>query len=597
MSPPRKQDVATDVGVAHPSRVDLVSFFLRSKALQTKRLLTDTVRPNRSLKDGTEEDFPFVIAESTSPLRTNVDSRERYLQFGKIQNLRLACQRIHHKVLAPGDIFSFWRQVGVPWRLRGFQQGREVREGCVIPTTGGGLCQMSGSLLHVALSAGCELIERHRHSALPTDVPYDPSRDATIFWNYVDLRFRSPNEILFECHLTNEALVVRVRAKSSRLPSSQIETEYTQRIPHRIGASCSTCFKTACARQCGPSKEAQSEFAKTAFLIDEPQVEFDTYVHNAIRATDQVLMSCSPGPDSPLERNHRRLVARASPLFRLRRAWKLRSTVLRGGTVARTHFDLAQILAKTYGEHVDYDVEHLCVAQPLLPHVWEAGLLGGRSFDVLMYRLPVKTLEKKLEQASTLYPYCRTLEEFRAPKWFADAEEQALNAARRIVTPHPQIAALFKNAFRVAWEVPSHDTRAGRDDRERDLIVFFGPTIGRKGAYAVREIVKEMGFELTLVGSELEGPDFWRGLPVRRIEPANLCWSRIHTVLQPALFEFWPRHLLRAQAAGSRLVISPCCGIEEDRRSGVYHVPFGDTASAVAILEKLLAGRGATLCV
>jgi len=77
----------------------------------------------------------------------------------------------------------------------------------------------------------------------------------------------------------------------------------------------------------------------------------------------------------------------------------------------------------------------------------------------------------------------------------------------------------------------------------------------------------------------------------------QLPWRSIHTVLQPALFEYWPRHLLRAYAAGSRLVVSPFCGIEEDRDRGIYHVPFGDTASALAIMESILASRGNLLCV
>jgi hypothetical protein len=106
-----------------------------------------------------------------------------------------------------------------------------------------------------------------------------------------------------------------------------------------------------------------------------------------------------------------------------------------------------------------------------------------------------------------------------------------------------------------------------------------------------------MGFELTIVGSELEGPDFWQGLRVRRASLASLPWNRIHTVLQPSLFEFWPRQLLRAHAAGSRLVISPGCGIEEDHQSGIYHVPFGDTESAINIMETLLANQGVTSCV
>jgi VanW like protein len=596
MNAPSGQHGPTKAGTAHPSKTAVLSFFFRSTALQSQRLLADTLWRDRPLKNGNDEKFPFVLAESVTPLRTNTDPREHYLHLGKIENLRLACRQIHCKVLAPGDTFSFWRQVGGPWRLRGFKKGREVREGCVIPTTGGGLCQLSGSLLQVAMSAGCELIERHRHSALPADVLYDASRDATIFWNYVDLRFRVPLPILFECYLTTNELVVRMRAKSPKPSVFRIEAACAQHVPLRIEASCYTCFKTACLRQCNPHGEEKPGSYKTAFLIDEPQAELNAYVNRSVRSGDHLLQNSS-GTDLRFEGDRSRLVTKAFPLFRLRRAWKLRSTVLRGGTVAKAHFELAQLLARTYCKHVDYDVEHICLAQTLLPQVWKAGSLAGRSFDVLMYRLPINVLEEKLERATALYPYSKTLEEFRAPKWFAEAEEEALRAARRIVTPHPQIAALFKNAMRIAWDMPSREIKAGSGDREKDLVVFFGPTIARKGAYAVREIVKQLGCELTAVGSELEGPDFWRGLRVRRIELASLPWDRIHTVLQPALFEFWPRHLLRAQAAGSHLLISDCCGIEENHENGVYHVPFGDPASAVAIMETLLANRGKALCV
>ena len=594
MNAPRRLYERIQMGTTHPSPLALVSFFVRSRAFQTKRLIKDTFAPYRPLRFGTTAEFPFVLAESVSVLRTNIDARERSLLLGKIQNLRVASQKLHRRVLLPGEIFSFWRQVGAPWRMRGFTKGREVREGCVVPTTGGGLCQLSGSLLEVALSVDCELIERHCHTALPADVAYDPRRDATLFWNYVDLRFRTPVPILFECYLTGEALVVRVRGKSPQATTVRIESEPKQGTPLRIGSSCYTCFKTSCLLQCDPAKEDDAGGRRTAFLIDEPQPEFEAYIGGLIRSRDQLLMQV-PSWSAWRGQFHDR--AKTFPLFRFLRAWKLRSTVLRGGTVARAHFELAAVLARTYCKQIAYDVEHLCVAQTLLPHLWKSGVLGARTFDVLMHRLPVKSLEGKLDRASSIYPECKTLEEFRAPKWFAEAEEQALGAARRIVTPHPEIAALFNTSFRLAWMKSTGETRPRTSVEGKDLVVFFGPTLARKGAYAVRDIAREMGFELTLVGSDLEGADFWRGVRVKRSRSVDLPWHRIHTVLQPALFDFWPRQLLRAHASGSRLVISPDCGIQEDRNSGVHHVPFGDTKAAIAIMETLLTDRREMLCV
>src|SRR5258708_3837582 len=102
------------------SMASIASFAVRSKALQLKRALGDTTSKLPSLVKGASEDFPFVVAESVSPLHTSYAPSEAPLLVGKIDNLRLACPQFHHRVLNGGEIFSFWRQVGPPWRMRGF---------------------------------------------------------------------------------------------------------------------------------------------------------------------------------------------------------------------------------------------------------------------------------------------------------------------------------------------------------------------------------------------------------------------------------------------------------------------------------------------
>jgi hypothetical protein len=245
---------------SHPTLLAMGSFVVRSKALQARRAVVDTIGELPRLREGVVADFPFVIAESTSPLCTSHDPREMPLLLGKIENLRLACRQIHHCVLDRGEIFSFWRQVGPPWRSRGFVAGREVREGCVIPTTGGGLCQLSGSLLEVALRLDFELIERHRHTALPADVPYDARRDATLFWNYMDLRFRSATAVFFESYLTEDSLIVRLRGKVPRSPVSQLTTggaNQAQFSKQVVVESCFACNQTGCIRHHYPAVVAE----------------------------------------------------------------------------------------------------------------------------------------------------------------------------------------------------------------------------------------------------------------------------------------------------------------------------------------------------
>jgi len=132
-----------------------------------------------------------LLAEDESRLYSLADPRERALELGKVQNLRIAAAAIDGIVLAPGETFGFWRAAGRATRGKGYVIGRELRQGCVIPTIGGGLCQLTNALSRIAHRAGMEIVERHSHSVHPEGFFIDGSTDATVFWNYVDFRFRS----------------------------------------------------------------------------------------------------------------------------------------------------------------------------------------------------------------------------------------------------------------------------------------------------------------------------------------------------------------------------------------------------------------------
>jgi vancomycin resistance protein YoaR len=215
-----------------------------------KRGLADAATLVPRLREGRVEDYPFVLKESISPLFTSHAAGEKPLLMGKIRNLRLACGQIHGRVLGRGEGFSFWRQVGPPWRLRGFVTGREVRAGCIIPTTGGGLCQLSGSLFELAVALGFEITERHRHTALPPDVLHDPNRDATVFWNYIDLRFRGSFSALLESSVTEDSLIVRLRGMEPH-PVVPLKTQLvhlTQINRQEQVESCFTCSEVGCMR-------------------------------------------------------------------------------------------------------------------------------------------------------------------------------------------------------------------------------------------------------------------------------------------------------------------------------------------------------------
>ena len=124
-----------------------------------------------------------VIGEARAKLWTQVSDAEFPLTAGKVENLRISAQALHGLVIPPSEIFSFWRQLGRTTRGKGYTVGRELREGCMIPNRGGGLCQVTGLLYQAALEAGLEIVERHEHSRLVPGSMGEKNLDATVFWN------------------------------------------------------------------------------------------------------------------------------------------------------------------------------------------------------------------------------------------------------------------------------------------------------------------------------------------------------------------------------------------------------------------------------
>ena len=84
----------------------------------------------------------------------------------------------------------------------------------MMPAVGGGLCQLSNALYDAALPAGCQIVERHAHSGPCPGSAAAAGRDATVAWNYVDLRFVRPTRLLRSVRLDRRDLSISLRAKA-----------------------------------------------------------------------------------------------------------------------------------------------------------------------------------------------------------------------------------------------------------------------------------------------------------------------------------------------------------------------------------------------
>jgi vancomycin resistance protein VanW len=131
----------------------------------------------------------------------------------KLYNLELAAKKINQYVLKPGQIFSFFKIIGNP--KFHFKKSRTIVNNGIVEDVGGGICQVSGIVYQISLTAGLEIIERHNHSI---DIYTEETRftplgtDATIVYGYKDLKIKNNFSfpIKFEIQIKDNYLHIKL---------------------------------------------------------------------------------------------------------------------------------------------------------------------------------------------------------------------------------------------------------------------------------------------------------------------------------------------------------------------------------------------------
>lgn len=526
-----------------------------------------------------------AVAESKTPLWTESAAGEQFLLAGKVHNLRLAVERFDGLEIPAGSTFSFWKHLGRASGLKGYVVGRELREGCIVPNVGGGLCQISNALYDAALQANFEIVERHAHTQVIAGSLAEKGRDATVFWNYVDLRFRSAKPFRIEARLGKDHLRVTFKGeKQASKPLFQISKIKTL-IPETEPNNCATCGVESCFRSL--KADANLDFGRAAFLLDEFAPEFDEYVQKTCGAKDFLFI--------PLDGKKFRKAnyawktkgfarARQSFWVTLIRSYQSRKLAAQGAARQKSLLSTAEKLAESYAKKLTFDVTHVVVAQNLLPFLWKNGHLGGRTFDVLMNALPMDEIQKRLDYAFALNPNSATLGDFRADDSLLEAEREALKNARRIITPHTEIAGLFGARSEVLnWNLPE-TKNFNKQQNAKFTIVFPASTVGRKGCYELREAIRGLEVKLITLGACVEDAGFWRGFDWEKggddwLEKADL-------VVLPAFVEHKPRRLLLAAARQIPVIASAACGV--GNIPGIKTIENGDAEILRREIENIL---------
>ena len=160
---------------------------------QTRRLLAWALHPRAfdkpELAEG-EGPHPHIVYAKSVPIARVDPDAHVLLEAGKRTNVALAAPHFDGVFVSAERPLSFWRALGRISASRGYQDGMELRGGCIVPALGGGICILSNALFEMAARLGWSILERHGHSmeAVPSESDLPWGMDATVLWPHVDLR-------------------------------------------------------------------------------------------------------------------------------------------------------------------------------------------------------------------------------------------------------------------------------------------------------------------------------------------------------------------------------------------------------------------------
>ena len=534
-----------------------IIFRLKTLLLIGNRFLLNLRNSTKKFKIDDQFLNEFVIAISESDLWNPNDNKDNWiLTAGKIENLRIAAKKLNGLQIKANEVFSFWQHIGNPNFGKGYVIGREIREGCIVPTIAGGLCQLSNALYDAALKANFEIVERHKHTKVIKGSLAEQNRDATVKWNYLDLRFKSSFDFKIEVQLTSEKLILTFRSKQKNVKPTY--NHFELREPNTLN-DCYSCGNFACFKH-PDSASVKQEIAKTTFILDEQWPEYDTYVKSITTGSDSFI--------APLQKNF--LIKTERYNWLAMKSGKIKSTTYQGiyraiqlrlapknkNNVFELAIQLDKKIAVAATRKISIDTTHLVISQNLLPFIYETGVLGGRTFDVFMTRLPIEKLHERLDNANLKNPESKTLTDFRAPKKLIELENLALTKARKIITPHSEIAEIFKNKVeKLSWAIPNPTKTQIKGSK----VLFPASIVGRKGAFEIKRLLKELEINLVISGRIIENDAFWESC---KIEKFNGDFEQIGLIVYPTFIEHQPRQLLKAISKGIPVITTPACGLE-----------------------------------
>ena len=187
-----------------------------------------------------------LITEETSP-KISTDNLEQYgiqekigegvsnfagSPKNRVHNIKVAVEQFHGLLIAPGEEFSFTKNLGEVDGEHGYKEELVIKKDKTVPEFGGGICQVSTTMFRAALNSGVKITERHNH-AYPVSYYNPQGTDATVYIPKPDLRFvnDTPAYILIQGKIKDNYLYFYFYGTSDGRQVELVGPKVTERTP------------------------------------------------------------------------------------------------------------------------------------------------------------------------------------------------------------------------------------------------------------------------------------------------------------------------------------------------------------------------------
>jgi vancomycin resistance protein YoaR len=137
----------------------------------------------------------------------------------RVYNVRLMARFLDGQIIKPGQTFSFNKRVGPRTPQRGFKEGQAIVGGLLLPSIGGGVCQVATTVYDAAFYAALPIKSRVNHSWYISH--YAMGMDATVADGGPDLVFKNDSKYGF---------LIRASASASTMTVTLYSTDRGLRV-------------------------------------------------------------------------------------------------------------------------------------------------------------------------------------------------------------------------------------------------------------------------------------------------------------------------------------------------------------------------------